>query len=96
MLGCVDKGKRRHISIGNLEAEGRASDLLEVLESDKGTFLTRLQAIGVALSLFEACLRLGQRLREPKDTSLASVSVFVGVSAVLASFSVPENPMLEI
>ena len=96
MLSSVDKGKRRHISIGNLEAEGGASDLLEELESDKGgsgTFLTRLRAIGVALSLFEACLRLGQHLREPNDTSLASVSVLVGVNV---SFSVPENPMLEI
>jgi hypothetical protein len=27
---------------------------------------------------------------------LGSVTVLVGVSAVLASFSVPENPMLEI
>jgi hypothetical protein len=60
------------------------------------TFLTRLRAIGFVLSLFEACLRLGQHVREPNDTSLGSVTVLVGVSAVLASFSVPENPMLEI
>ena len=36
MLSLGDKGKHRRISIGNLEAEGGASDSLEESESDKG------------------------------------------------------------